>query len=128
MPESFATPPFGERNARHASRSPVSCPRCGSLKTQTMNRAQKLGGAFGACVGVVSTLSGAAKGAAVGAAMGFRVAAPITPLSGVAAAVLGALAGGVMGCTSGAALGQVIDDTVLNNHLCLHCNHSFPTQ
>lgn len=128
MSEAFATPPPGEPHALHPSRNPIFCPRCASPKTQTRNRAKKFGGAFGTCLGVASSLSGAAKGAAAGAVIGVRAAAHTSPLNSIPAAVLGALACGAIGCASGAALGRVIDDTVLNNHLCMDCGHSFSTQ
>lgn len=104
---------------------PVSCPACGSLNIQTKNHAKRLGGALGTCAGVISAFNGAATGAVTGATIAFRFTPPATPLTSVTAAVLGALAGGVMGCAAGAGLGQVIDDTVLNNHQCLRCDHSF---
>lgn len=127
MSESFATPPRSEQHPRNTSRNPVFCPRCGSITTEAKNRAKRFGGALGTCIGVANSLSGAAKGATVGAANSLRTVGPSTPMNSITAAVLGALAGGAIGCASGAALGQVIDDTVLNNYLCLHCGHSFPT-
>lgn len=89
------------------------CPYCGSTNTQTKDHGKKVGGALGTCAGVISALSSTATS---------------TPsLSGVTAAVLGALASGAVGCTSGAALGVALDETVLNNHHCLRCFHSFQT-
>lgn len=127
MSESFSIPPLDEQQAPHPSRGIIFCPRCASPRTQTKNRAKKLGGAFGTCFGIASSFSGAAKGAAAGAAIGLRSTAQIPSLNSITVAVLGAFVGGAMGCATGAALGQVIDETVLNNHLCLHCGHSFPT-
>lgn len=128
MSEAFATPPPDEPHALHPSRNPIFCPRCSSPKTQAKNHPKKIGGAFGTCVGIANSFSGVAKGAAAGAALGFKATAPTSSLNSVTAAVLGALAGGAIGCAAGASLGQVIDDTVLNNHLCLHCGHSFSIQ
>ncbi|CAM5555307.1 hypothetical protein [Eoetvoesiella caeni] len=105
----------------------VVCPKCSSTNTQTKNHAKRIGGAIGTCAGVMSSLSSAAKGAGIGAAMAYRATASTMPLISVTAAVLCALAGGAMGCATGAALGQIVDETVLNNHLCLHCDHSFQT-
>lgn len=119
--------PDGVYGPRHRPYRTVSCPACGSPNIQTKNHAKKLGGALGACAGVISAFNGAAQGAAVGAAMAFRFTAPAMPLASVTAAVLGALTGGAIGCAAGAGLGQVIDDTVLNNHQCLRCHHSFQT-
>ncbi len=126
MSESFsaARKPDGIHNTH---RVPLFCPRCGSHVVQTKNRGKKLGGALGTCAGVMSALSGTAKGATAGAAISLRAVNPSTPMNSLAVAVLGAFVGGTMGCATGAALGQVIDETVLNNYLCLRCGHSFPT-
>lgn len=105
----------------------IVCSKCGSINTQTENHTKRICGALGACAGVMSSLSGAAKGASIGAAMAYRATASTMPLISVTAAVLGALAGGAIGYATGAALGQVVDETVLNNHLCLVCDHSFQT-
>lgn len=116
----------GVRGFRRPYR-PVRCPSCGSSNTQTKNHAKKLGGALGTCAGFISAFSGAAKGAVTGATMAFRLAPPATPLTSATAAALGALTGGAIGCAAGAGFSQVIDDTVLNNHQCLSCHHSFQT-
>lgn len=105
----------------------VFCPNCGSPHTQTKNYGKKIGGALGTFAGVISSLSGAAKGARLGAAIAFRIVATTTPLNSMTAALLGALTGGGIGCVAGSGLGRVIDEAVLNNHLCLRCSHSFQT-
>lgn len=112
----------------HGPRRPYRvalCPLCGSPNTQAKNYGKKLGGALGTCAGVISSLSATAKGATAGAIVAVRATSPTTPLNSITAAVLGAFAGGAMGCIAGAGLGQVIDETVLNNHRCLRCGHSF---
>lgn len=127
MSESSGAPhPDGPYDPRRPYRV-VLCPLCGSSNIQTKNHGKKLGGALGTCAGVISSLSATAKGATAGAIIAVRTTAPDTPLNSLTAAVLGALAGGAMGCAAGAGLGQVIDETVLNNHRCLRCGHSFPT-
>lgn len=114
---------YDPRRPRHT----VVCPLCGSPNTQAKNHGKKLGGALGTCLGVISSLPATAKGATAGTTIAVRAAAPTTPLNSITAAVLGAFTGGAMGCIAGAGLGQVIDETVLNNHRCLRCGHSFPT-
>lgn len=116
MSESSSTPhPDGVRGAWRPYRvnRAAPCPYCGSTNTQTKDHGKRIGGALGTCVGAISALSSAVT--------------PTSSLSGVTAAVLGALASGAVGCASGAALGVALDETVLNNHRCLRCFHSFQT-
>lgn len=103
----------------------VRCPKCGSTAVQSRNFARKAGGALGACLG---TWGAAARGARAGALVGLRMVTPISPLSGVAAAVLGAFAGGMAGCIAGAQLGHAIDEVVLDNYRCLSCGHRFSAE
>jgi len=125
MSESFSTrPPAGIHGSQRAL---LFCPRCNSPKIRSKNHGKKLCSALGTCAGVMRSLSGIAKGATAGAAFGFRAVGPSTPMNNLTASVLGALVGGAMGCATGAAFGQVIDETMLNNLLCLGCGHSFPT-
>lgn len=130
MPDTSSTSsPSDQHDAQRPYRA-VFCPNCGSPNTQTKNHGKKIGGALGTAAGVMSSLSGAAKGARVGAAIAFRIAVTTTPLNSVTAALLGALTGGAIGCAAGSGLGRAgpgraIDETVLNNHLCLRCGHSF---
>lgn len=127
MSEPFNTPHHnGFYGFQRPSRT-VVCLKCGSPNIETKNHAKRIGGVLGTCAGVIGSLSGAAKGASAGATMAFRATAPTMPLVSVTAAVLGALVGGAMSCATGAALGQVVDETVLNNHLCLRCDHFFQT-
>ncbi|MBK1782584.1 MAG: hypothetical protein GX070_06130 [Alcaligenaceae bacterium] len=120
MSESFAMPPSA--GIKH---SIVLCPQCGSPQIQLKQTGKKLGGAIGTFAGMLGALSSASKGATVGAVVALRTLHPANPLNSITAAVLGALAGGAVGCTTGATLGQLIDETVLNNYLCLHCGHTF---
>lgn len=122
MSESFST---SHPASSHRARQPIRCPACSSCSIHTKNHAQKLGGTLGASLGIVSTLSGAAQGASSGTALAFRFTAATPHLIRISAAVLGAFVGGAIGCASGAAFGQAIDNTILNNHQCLRCHHSF---
>jgi len=102
-------------------------PHCNSPNTQLKNYRKRLGGALSLCTSVISSLSGATQGAHIGASFAFRATATTASLNSVIAAMLGALTGGAIGCMAGSNLGQVIDETVLDNHLCLRCHHSFQT-
>lgn len=101
------------------------CPNCGSSHTQIKNHGKKLGGALGACAGVLGSLSSAVKGPRIGAVLRLRAAAPSSSVSSLTTIVLGALTSGATGCSTGSALGRVIDEAVLDNYLCLRCRHSF---
>lgn len=113
----------------NSSRLFVLCPNCGSLNTQSLCRAQRIGGVLGACVGAVGAVSGPLAGAANGARLGAGAAAviagPAAPVAVLPSAIVGALAGAAVGCAAGAALGHTIDELVLNNRRCLSCSHTF---
>lgn len=99
------------------------CPRCHSVHVETRNRARKLGGAIGAVSGAGSAMIAAGAKARtisglVGGPAGFA-------FSGIANAVLVALVSGAASATTGVKLGEVIDEKVLNNYLCLACGHTF---
>ncbi len=44
---------------------------------------------------------------------------------GLAGAIVGALVGGAVGGTAGVRLGEIIDENVLKNFLCLACENRF---
>lgn len=109
----------------HTPSGMLVCPLCKSDRIETGHIATKLGGTIGTIAGagvsIASSISGARAGAAVGALGGpFGMA-----VGGVAGAILGALASGAAGCTTGIALGQIVDRTVLDNHVCKDCGHTF---
>ena len=99
----------------------TSCPRCHSAAVITYNRGRKTGGAIGTVAGGVSGAVSAARGARMGSSLG----AIAGPAGSIAGAVIGSLFGGVAGCTVGSTLGDMVDENILNNYHCLHCNYRF---
>jgi hypothetical protein len=107
------------------STTPYACPRCNSHNVEELGYGRRVGGAIGTVVGAtggaMTALMGARTGAAVGAAAG--------PVGAVAGGVVGALLAGLTGATvggiAGSALGEVVDQNIIANHHCLHCDHTF---
>lgn len=103
----------------------VQCPQCASTRIRARNIAAKTGGAIGTLAGAASGAAGAWRGAQAGLAIG-SVVPPAGPVIGtVAGAVLGGIFGGTLGCEVGTALGKAVDDNILDNYVCLACEHRF---
>lgn len=102
------------------------CPRCRSSQVAARNHARKAGGTIGAIAGAASSFSAVMKGAQVGNRLGM-MAGPAGMATGtIAGAILGGLIGGAAGCSAGIALGELIDNKVLDgNYRCLDCRHTF---
>lgn len=105
------------------------CPRCGSTRVETRDRARRVAGGLGALAGAlnkiptpwrdpVGWLSNVGPSAAL-------VAIPGVPLRAKARAALYVFAGAAAGCAAGAALGTLLDANVLKNRRCLACGHKF---
>lgn len=98
------------------SMSPILCPCCQSAQVKCRNIGRKAGSALGilfGAAGVVSSLSA-------------MTGVPGSVILGHAAQVLmKAMVGGASGCAVGAALGEVVDDNILENYRCRSCRHSF---
>ena len=97
------------------------CPLCASVRITSLNTGRKAGGAIGtlagAAIGLPRVMTGAATGSRVGASFGL--------LAGPAGIATGSLIGGASGCITGTALGELLDQNVLDNYRCLDCRHSF---
>ncbi|MES2027423.1 MAG: hypothetical protein V4448_17895 [Pseudomonadota bacterium] len=104
-----------------------ACPQCQSHHIESRNYATKAGCAIGALAGIGVSIAGCVRGARIGASIGL-IGGPIgATIGGIAGAVLDALASGAAGCATGITLGQIIDRTILLNHKCHHCGHTFNT-
>jgi len=101
------------------------CPRCQSARIHTNNYAIKACGAIGTVAGATVGVVGVVGGAEIGAAAGFMAGPAGAAIGGIAGAVIGGLLGGATGCAAGVKLGEVIDDHVLDNYLCLACQYTF---
>lgn len=89
------------------------CPSCQSASVITKDIARKIGA-------IIGTVGGAARGVTGATAGPAGIIA-----GGMAGAILGGLAGAATGCIAGAKLGEVIDERVLDNYVCLDCGLSF---
>lgn len=106
-------------------KNPYACPRCNSHNVEQLGYGRRVGGTIGtvagATGGVMTALLAARNGAAVGAVAG--------PVGAVAGGMVGALLAGLTGATvggiAGSALGEVVDQNIIANHHCLHCDHTF---
>lgn len=95
---------------------PILCPCCQSAHVKCRNIGRKAGSALGVlfgAAGVISSLS-AMTGVPGGVILGH-----------VAQVLMRAMVGGASGCAVGAALGEVVDENILENYRCLRCRHSF---
>ena len=99
------------------------CPQCHSQRIETKNYAKKTGGTIGTVAGAASGAAAAMRGAEAAGDPGDGSTG--TLLSIVAGAILGGLVGGVAGCAVGAKLGDVVDNTILDNCHCLECGCRF---
>ena len=107
----------------------IICPYCRSMHTTTRNVGRKLGTTAGALGGGAHGLSTALAGAKTGYTV-FRVMGPPgMALGTTAGAVLGAIVGATTFGFMGAKLGELVDNTILDNYRCLDCGKSFnPTR
>lgn len=102
------------------------CPQCQSEQVVTRNYARKTGGAIGTVAGGIGGYSAALSGARMGSAVAaLALGPPGVVIGGVAGAVIGGFIGALAGGTAGIALGEVIDDKVLDNYHCLACDFCF---
>lgn len=99
----------------------LKCPKCESERIDTKDIARKTGGSVGTVTGAVGGAVGALSGVEIGGSVGSLVG----PIGTFWGAVMGALIGGATGCVVGASLGEVIDQHILDNCLCLRCGYSF---
>jgi hypothetical protein len=89
------------------------------------NHARKAGGTIGAIAGAASSFSCAMKGAQAGYRLGMSAGPTGMAIGTITGAILGGLLGGAAGCSAGIALGELVDDKLLNNYRCLDCTHTF---
>lgn len=105
------------------------CPRCASVRITSLNTGRKAGGAIGtlagAAIGLPRVMTAAATGSRVGASFGLLAGPAGIATGSIAGGIIGALIGGASGCITGTALGELLDQNVLDNYRCLDCRHSF---
>lgn len=101
------------------------CPRCFSSSISTNDYARKAGCAIGAIAGAAGGVAGAVSGAEIGVAAGLTAGPLGAALGGIAGAVVGAFLGGAVGGNAGVAFGEIVDEKILNNFVCLACEFRF---
>lgn len=103
----------------------ITCPHCHSTNTKTKDIAQKAGGSIGAIAGGTAGFASALRGMAIGGTLGLRAGA----VGLFAGSLIGAIVGGLLGATTGYALGselgQIVDQSILDNRHCNNCGQSF---
>ena len=104
----------------------LQCPQCQSEQVVTLNYARRTGGAIGTLAGGYGGYSAAFSGARLGsAAASMILGAPGGVIGGVAGAIIGGFVGALAGGTAGIALGEAIDNKILDNYRCLNCAFTF---
>ena len=103
----------------------LRCPSCNSTQIETLDRAQKAGGAVGFIGGAASGAAGAMGGARLGASVGLAGGPVGAAIGGIAGAILGGLMGGTAGGITGSQLGKVVDAHYLKNYSCQSCGFAF---
>ena len=101
------------------------CPRCHSSRIDTKNLAKRAVGTLGTLAGAASGVAGFLKGAKTGWKTSLIIGPIGQPYSSIAGAIIGGIIGGTSGCALGVSFGEIVDDTVLNNCVCLACGHTF---
>lgn len=102
------------------------CPHCQSEQVVTLNYARRTGGAIGTVAGGYGGYAAALSGARIGGlAVGLIMGPPGTTIGGLAGAIIGGFVGALAGGTAGIALGEVIDNKILDNYHCLSCRFTF---
>ncbi len=103
----------------------IQCPKCGSPLVTTRDLGRKTGGAIGTVAGGVTGLSGVLTGGRLGMTVGIVAGPAGSALGCLAGALIGGLVGAATVGVAGAKLGEVFDARVLDNHFCMHCEHTF---
>jgi hypothetical protein len=103
----------------------LKCPKCTSDQVRTRDNAMKAGAVIGVTGGAISGFSGALAGAEMGALAGSLVGPVGIPIGGIGGAIFGALTVGTAGCLAGSRIGGILDQEVLDNYCCMHCEHTF---
>ena len=103
----------------------LSCPHCHSERIHLNNYAKKTCGTIGTVAGAAVGVAGRIGGAEVGALVGLAAGPAGAALGGIAGAIIGGLFGGAAGCAVGVKLGEVVDNNILDNYLCLDCDYTF---
>lgn len=101
------------------------CPHCQSEQVVTRNYARRTGGAIGTVAGGYGGYTAALTGARIGSAAGSILGPPGVAIGGLAGAIIGGFVGALAGGTAGIALGEVIDNKILDNYQCLSCRFTF---
>ncbi|MEW9572290.1 hypothetical protein ABQJ54_11055 [Rhodanobacter sp. Si-c] len=97
------------------------CSQCRSTHVEPRNLARHYGGAIGAIVGTTGGVAAAVASAEAGVLGG-----PIGVLLGAAVGVvIDGIVGGATDCAAGSRLGETIDRSILHNHRCRTCGHTF---
>ena len=89
------------------------CPNCESTHVVVRHQGRKAGGLIGGITGASGLMSGAELGGKLGLLF--------SPLG----SVVGMFTGAVIGAVAGANLGGLLDEKVLDNYHCLHCDYCF---
>lgn len=104
----------------------LQCPQCQSEQIVTRNYARKTGGAIGTVAGGYGGYTAAFNGARLGSvSAGMILGPPGTVIGGVAGAIIGGFVGALAGGSAGIALGEAIDNNILDNYQCLACEFTF---
>lgn len=99
----------------------IQCPSCNSHRINTINLGRKVGGASMALAAGASGLTltaNTAKTVMMAASMS-------NPITAAGSLLLNGLVSAAAGGIAGAALGEMVDENILDNFECLSCGHIF---
>ena len=103
----------------------IHCPYCQSPKVIALDYGRKLGGAVGTAAGAASAFPRTLIAVETGLFASTIAGPPGFVVGTLAGYVLSSLIGGYVGNTAGTALGEVIDENILDNYRCLGCQRKF---
>lgn len=103
----------------------LQCPSCKSIRIAANHTGRKVCASVGTLAGAASGIAAAASGGRIGLAVG-AVAGPAgSVLAGLTGAMIGGAVGAIVVGSAGAALGDFVDENILDNFECLQCGHTF---
>jgi len=105
--------------------NPPPCPKCNSHNVEFLYRARRIGGTVGTLAGAAGGIASAVTGARTGMAVGMAAGPAGAAVGGIVGLIFAGLMGGGIGGIACAAVGDVIDENILDNCHCLHCDHTF---
>lgn len=103
----------------------IKCPKCLSHAVDRKDHARKVGTTVGLAAGTASSITAVNYGADIGTKAAAVFGPNCLAIGGILGTILCIMGGATSGAIVGSTLGGVVDDNLLDNFICLQCNHQF---